>query len=189
MAEALNIQILLNEQGVKVVYLDGLKFSCNLNRHLGWAKKGIPGHKTLFPSSFQSSIMISFSNKKIQGAIATPNTYNSKKNIYFIKNLSYKISDRYALVWDNARIHKSIDVIKFIEQHRLCIAWITTYWSFVNHCERLILIINTKMRAIERTCRDVNLAKFKNWVDQIKQTKLIRCIRESFEETLTLTSQ
>ena len=155
MLEAALLQQKLNEEKVTVIYVDEFKFSWHSSAHYGWSLKGRSGYRGVTPGKFQATFMVAFSKTKIQGIIATTHTFNSNIFRYFLHQLSSTLSEDYALIWDNSKIHTAKIVQDFAIERKLTIITIPAYWPFVNAWEKLILIIKSKVRRIEREGKEI----------------------------------
>ena len=186
MIEATSIQIELAKRDTVAVYIDEFKYSSHTNKHYGWAERGRPRYRKLFPGSFQASFMIAFSSKEIHGVMATTKTFNSEKFVYFLKMLTKSINDSYAFIWDNCKIHVSKEVQDYLGNNKLWLITIPAYCPFVNAWEKLILIIKSRVRMEERKGKVVNLQMFKKFIDSIKSWELQKWISESFKESSEL---
>ena len=186
MAESLSIQAELCLRGIDVVYWDEFKFSWHTSKHYGWAPRGRWGYKQLMPGKFQATFMLAFSVKKVYGVMATTGTFNAHKFIYFLSKIRSTAQDKYAVIWDNSKVHVASVVQKFLKEQELWIISIPPYWPYVNAWEKLILIIKQQIRMIERKGREINLRVFKQWIDRLTVKELEHWAKQSSSETLKI---
>ena len=90
------------------------------------------GYRKVTPGKFQATIMVVFSNSKIQGIITATHTFNSSIFRYFLHQLSSTLSEDYGLIWDNSKIHSAKIVQDFAIERKLTIITIPAYWPFAN---------------------------------------------------------
>ena len=185
-AESLNIQATLCLRGIDIIYWDEFKFSWHTSKHYGWAPRGRWGYKQLIPGKFQATFMLAFSVKKIYGVMATIGTFNAQKFIYFLSKIASTAQDKYAVIWDNSKVHVASEVKKYLREQELWIISIPPYWPYVNAWEKLILIIKQRIRMIERTGREINLRVFKQWIDRLNAEELEEWAKQSTFEALNI---
>ena len=146
-------------------------------------------------------MIIGFSFKRIYGWMATskPNTADSIKwfysNVYETKAETFSGEDNIPiLVGDNAIIHKSIEVQKFIECSWIKVITITPYSPWLNPCEYLIAYNINKVKlqlakgrylCIFIYNRVPSLQHLKNIIDEVSPNSLRGFIKSSKDETIT----
>ena len=128
--------------------------------------------------------MVAFSKTKIQGIIATTHTFNSNIFRYFLHQLSLILSEDYVLIWDKSKIHTAKIVQDFAIEHKLMITTISAYWPFINSWDKLILIIKSKVRRIEREGKEISLSTFMKIVIKIESIQLEWWLVASFKEVI-----
>ena len=115
-----------------------------------------------------------------------------RRNIQFICILflsqqnsihAYKSS---VIVCDNSKVHVSNLDWKFIDKHKLCLFSTSPYWSCVNLCKKLILIIKNKVKIREREGVNINHRTFKQIVNEITRKEFSECIKRNVTKTLNL---
>ena len=168
MLEAAALQIKLISKGWEVIYIVEFKYSSRKSDLYGWTLKGRSGYRKEISSEFQAYLIVAFSMKRIIGVWATAKTYNATKFKYFLKQLSNFKENDFALICDNARIHVANYVQKFLVKRKLWITTIPAYCPFINAWKKLILIVKSKIRKIERQGNQISLRSFKKWFDSIK---------------------
>ena len=149
MLEAALLQQKLNEEKVTVIYVDEFKFSWHSSAHYGWSLKGQSGYRGVTPGKFQATFMVAFSKTKIQGIIATTHTFNSNIFRYFLHQLSSTLSEDYALIWDNSKIHTAKIVQDFANR--------TQTYDHYNTC------LLTICQCLRKTHIDYQEQGKKNW--------------------------
>ena len=170
----------LAQQKTTIIYVVGFEYSSHASNLYGWVKRERTGDRRVMQNHFQASFMIAISANKIHGVAATTKTYNSKKFIYLLSKLVSNTDEKYALIWDNAKIHISKLVQKFLRDHKLWMITIPAYSPVVNAAEKIILIIKSRIRKYERSGGRVTLQTFSKmnrhnlavWIEGMSKSKL-----------------
>ena len=162
-AVAMNIQKQLEDKGFELLYIDEFSVSDRSFKAYGWSKRGGPGWLSGFPDSFSMSFFLAFSRNQFYGIMGNEETSNSRKFIYFLKKVlkfrNHKPnlnSKRLVIVLDNASIHKSDEVVKFISKLSLTVLTIPPYEPSLNSVEKFILAIKMKLRKLRWQDRYLN---------------------------------
>ena len=134
--------------------------------------------------SFSMSFWIWFSKNKIYGIMGTNDTFNSIMFKYFLHQMLQYLLNKWVLVADNASIHKTDEIKRFLLSSNLLLTTIPTYSPWLNPWEHLILAIKAKIRQIQRNDKMITLNSIKGIIDELDQSDLKKYIVASLKETL-----
>ena len=129
---------------------DELKYFEHSEKQNGWVKRDSNSIFYAPQDSFSFSFLNGFSNKKIYGIMATNSTFDSDLFIEFIDLISNYIPNKSIFVADNASLHKAQKVARYFEDNNLLLQTIPAYSPWMNHAEKLILSIKSKMRKYQQ---------------------------------------
>ena len=96
------------------------------------------------------------------------------------------MDEEYAFIWDNATIHNSLLIQKFLADNKLSLITIPKYCPFVNAWEKAILNIKSRVRKMEREGKEISLMAFKGVINMIIPQELESWVKMSFRDTLEL---
>ena len=181
--EAIALQVELERQGFKIIFIDEFRFSSESYTEYGWTKRGSCGHHFVSYSRFNMSFMIGFSVDRIEGVVATNGTFNSKKFRKLIIDTLKDGTSNSVIIMDNAKIHKVLDVNNFCKERGMLMITIPTYSPFLNPWEKLILRIKSAARKIKASRKVVTLQTFRGVFDGIRKDSLRDWIKDSMTET------
>ena len=143
----------LEYTAIEWIYIDEFLFQPRSFQYRGWVKKN---SKPAFASSLEQSsfsFIVSLSSKRFYGVIAAEGTINSELFISYLKNLIDEINKNcnesrqdFILIADNASIHKSGKVQKFLENNKASLLTICPYSPWLNPVEPYISSIKVKIK-------------------------------------------
>ena len=146
------LQLILENEGYELLFMDEFSLSSRYNKYYGWAEKGKNGYLPLIYDSFSMLFVICFSNKQfyaIKGSSQPMNLEfikNFVKNVIIIRNQNQNRSRKFALLCDHAGIHSSRLMSIFAEESKISILTICTNWPCLNPYEHVINAIKSKVR-------------------------------------------
>ena len=184
--DAAYLQWWLDTNDILVIYIDEFKYSSESSNTYGWTQKGQNGHFKYLPSKFESSFIIAVSKLKIHGLMASKITYNSNKFLYFMAELVKTLSDNFAILLDNASIHKTTIIQEFCKSEGVWMITIPSYWPFLSPWEKAINNIKRKVKSKQNSGKMINLKSFKTVIDDVKPQMLTKCVVQSRQETYDL---
>ena len=114
--DAIALQVELERQRFKIIFIDEFRFSSESYTEYGWAKRGNCDHHFVSYSRFNMSFMIGFSVDRIEDVVATNGTFNLKKFRKFVIDTSKDNTSNSVIIMDNAKIHKILDVNNFCKE-------------------------------------------------------------------------
>ena len=147
------IQAKLNLQKYELMFIDEFSLSDRSFKFFGWSKRGNSKFINTMPDTFWMSFYIAFSKNRFYGIMGVEGTGNSEKFIHFLakvleerSRLDSDETKRLVIVLDNASIHKTYKVIKFIVGSKVPMITIPPYEPCLNSIENFILAIKSKLR-------------------------------------------
>ena len=126
---AVNIQKIRDDKKeFELLFIDEFSVSDRAFKAYGWSKREESCWISSFSNNFSMSFFLAFSRYQFYGIMGNDETTNSRKFIYFLKNViqlrnqKVNLSERrLVIVLDNASIHKSEDVVEFIRKLSLTV--------------------------------------------------------------------
>ena len=147
------IQVKLESLNYELIFIDEFSLSDRSFKFFGWSKRGKSGYFNSISNQFSMSFFVAFSNIRFYGILGTEGTGNSKKFIHFLskvlkerKKLSSQEISKFVIIMDNASIHKTHEVSKFILDSKIRAVTIPPYEPSLNPVEKFILALKTKLR-------------------------------------------
>ena len=154
--ESALLQIVLEDEGYELLYEDEFSINFRTRSNYGWGPIGDGGFLKAHEERFSMSFMVGFSCRGIYGVIGTTGSHTFETFISFISNSLWNRTNVHRLepskliiIWDNSYIHKSKEVIKFLENTKIQILTICPYWPTLNPAEKLILFIKQKLKMLK----------------------------------------
>ena len=187
--EAAYLQVYLEKEGYRLVYLDEFHLSMKSRTIYNWSLKGTPAWWTIDPDPWTMSFIVSFSSERVEWILAS--------NIS-IKSFSYKIfmsavrkrqieineeePGKVCIVFDNASFHVNEAAICCYKE--LGARWISIppYSPQLNPTEKLVAKIKAKIWKQWTKKTALNLNMIKKIVDSITQRDCSNIISSSIKE-------
>ena len=158
------IQVKLEDLGYELMFLDEFSINFRQKTAYGWAPVRVKGFLDVNAEPFSMSFMVGFSRQRFYGIFGTTSSNNSNSFLRFVKNAiehrtnDLKIEDkRFIIVWDNASLHISEEVKRYLSNTEVIICTIAPYSPCLNPAERLILYIKKKVMKIRQIRRLVKI--------------------------------
>ena len=141
--------------GIETIYIDEFKVNTKHNDFYGWTKRRQRGYIKFDPNSFQMPFIWAVSRFKVYEVWASEVTLWSDGVEYFIEQLvaSRRVDGRvkdtlFALWFDNASVHMSLKMRKFMVSPKLRAFSIPAYKLWLNPCEKYIGVIKRQLSMI-----------------------------------------
>ena len=149
------IQTLIKEKDVELIFIDEFKVNSRHHAFRGWTKKGRKGYMSIDTHNFQMSFVWGVSSKRLYGLMGVQGKWDSSVYKFYINKMfsdlesSTRLLDNERIVvWDNASIHLSEIVSKFISSTKSRVITIPPYNPVLNPVEKLINCIKMKLRKL-----------------------------------------
>ena len=147
------IQTTLNAQNYELMFLDEFSISDRSFKFFGWSKKGKSGFVRAIPDSFCMSFFVAFRVENFYGIMGTEGTGTSQKFIHFLakvlkerRKMTLNEAKELVILLDNASIHKTKMVSKFVNDSKIRLITIPPYEPSLNPVEKFILAVKMKLR-------------------------------------------
>src|ERR1700729_1796558 len=143
-----------------IVSIDETSVDTHINSLKGWVKKGkkINYQKCVCRKRF--TLITAISNKKIIYYEIIEGSVNGDVYLNFIKQLIKKVNNK-PLFFDNARIHHSLKLKKFIKENKINVIYNVPYHPEFNPIERVFsklkFLIRRKNNNINKVCLIKNI--------------------------------
>ena len=152
-ALAWTMQAKLNLLDSELIFIDEFLLSEISFKFFGWSKKGKSGYFNSISDSFSMSFFVAFSADRFYGIMGTKGTGTAQKFIHFLgkvlkqrmKTISLEMR-RFFIILDNASIHKTREVSKFVSDKKIRVLTIPPYNPYLNPVEKFILALKNKLR-------------------------------------------
>ena len=97
------------------------------DKHCGWTRKRYCGHKSVIPSKFLATLMLTFSSSKIYRVVSTQETFKSERFYFFLSKIMANVKKIFVIVCNSSNIYTVRWIKWFLNEHKLCMALISVY--------------------------------------------------------------
>ena len=151
--EAAIIQCLLASNDWDKIFIDEFHISNHRSKFRGWGFKYNKWSVTASLDSFYLYFTLAVSEKHIYGIMASEKANTVQVFIHFLDQLLKCMKDKFkkrdqqfCFILDNASIHKTWDVKKFVENKKVFVLTIPPYSPSLNGAETVINSIKSKFK-------------------------------------------
>ena len=137
----------------ELIFIDEFSLSDRSFKFFGWSKRGKSGYFNYISDSFCMSFFVAFSTNRFYGIMGTEGTGTAQKFIHFLRKVLQERMKlvslemkRFFIILDNASIHKTHEVSKFVSDSKIRMLTIPPYEPSLNPVEKFILALKSKLR-------------------------------------------
>ena len=134
----------LEDLKLELIYIDELNFSERQYKAYGWRQKENKAWWSLVGGNFSFSMIFGLSSERYQPIIGVKGTFDSEAIIMYLKYIKLcqhtmnRNESDYAIVWDNASIHQSAKVMKFLVDSKIHMFTIPAHNPWLKLVEAMI---------------------------------------------------
>ena len=135
------------------MFIDEFSLGDRSFKLFGWSKKGKSGFVNSISDSFCMSFFVAFREDRFYGIMGTEGTGTSQKFTHFLaevlkerKKSNSNETKKLVIILDNASIHKTEMVLKFVNDSKIRLITIPPYEPSLNPVEKFILAVKMKLR-------------------------------------------
>ena len=174
--EAAYLQVYLEKEGYRLVYLDEFHLSMKSRAIYNWSLKGTPAWWAIDPDPWTMSFIVSFSYKRVEGILASNISIKSFSYKNFVSAIWKRQietdedkSDKVCIVFDNASFHVNEAAICCYRELEARWISIPPYSPQLNPTEKLIAKIKAEIWKQWTKNKALNLNMIKKIVNSIAQ--------------------
>ena len=184
--ESAAILMKLETEGIEVIYIDEFSLSSKKIGFHGWSKRGCKSYLRHFDQSFTMSFVVALYKERIYGIMGKDGTGNSEtikiflKELWDMRNKREDIKSKpFVICCDNAPVHTSATICKFLMSSELRVITITPYCPALNPWEKLILAIKSKLKSKIAHDKVLNLQLIAQTFDSVEEVRACKYVKAS----------